>query len=103
MQTHRRKRIEILVEQRLLERVLAVIEAERRIHGYTVLPCLEGLGSSGPRQADPLTDLGSEAMVLAICGEEPARALLDQLLPLLDEIGGIAWLSDVEVVRAERF
>jgi PII-like signaling protein len=103
VETHRRKRIEILVERRLVDRVLAVIEQEPRIHGYTVLPCLEGLGSSGPRQPDPLTDLLSEAMVLAICAEEPARALLERLVPLLKEIGGIAWLSDVEVVRAERF
>ena len=103
MDTHKRKRIEIVVERRLAFRVIDRVRAEPRVHGYTVLPCLGGAGRSGVHEADPLTDLQRDVLVTVVCGEPVARELLDGIVPLLDEIGGVAWLSDVEVIRVERF
>jgi hypothetical protein len=42
-------------------------------------------------------------MFIAVASEQKAVAFIDALAPRLDEYGLLATLSDVDVVRGERF
>lgn len=103
MQTHRRKRLEIIVEKTFVRRITALLGAHEGVTGFTVLPCLGGQGHQGRREPDAITDVLDNVMIVVITKEEVANPLLDALMPLLEDGVGIVYLSDVEVVRAAHF
>ncbi len=103
MQTHRKKRLEVIIEAPLMRRVLEQYE-KMGVSGYSVLPVIAGSGHDGSWSAEgQIGEAGH--MVAIVCIVDPAR--LDQVLEaaykvVSRQIGFIA-VSDVEVVRSERF
>lgn len=101
MQTVTRKRIEILADAPLVPRIVAALH-QAEIHGHTVLSALSGSGRTGSWSEDRLT--GSEKrLVMAIASPDHARAFVDALAPLLDSHRLLLTITDVEVVRGDRF
>lgn len=103
MQTYPKKRIELVIETPLLRRVTERLD-QAGVSGYTVHPIIAGRGPSGDWTADSLIgDAGH--MVSVVCIVDPGRvdALLEQLFAIVRRQIGFVTVSDVSVVRAERF
>ena len=101
--TTKRKKLEILVDMPLLRRIRLIAE-EIDITGYTLYPTIGGDGNQGRWQDDQVTGgAGSKVMFSTIVDEQTAGALLNELTPLLDTYGIIVTISNVEVIRGERF
>jgi hypothetical protein len=88
------KRIEIVVETRLLDAALNVIG--KHATGYTLVPGASGLGEHGYRDRNMV-------VVVTVITEDHLDALIEALRPLLNERATIALISDVSVVRPEHF
>lgn len=97
-----RRRIEILADAPVMP---AVIETAARagIDHYTLLPLFAGRGHSGAWSDDQLTGALAKQMLLIVCRAEAAELLIAGLRPLLDSHGLMLMLSDVDVVRGDRF
>ena len=101
MNTVSRKRIEILADAPLLPRLVAALDTAG-IDGHTVFPAASGAGRTGDWTDDRLTGT-SKIMLVAIASEEHSAALVDHLAPLLDSHRLLLTVSNVEVVRGDRF
>ena len=103
METYPKKRIEIIIEAPLQERLIQLLDRSS-VGGYTVLPALAGRGHEGTwRRAGQVTDAGRMVMVICIVDAQRAEALLESIYRLVSRQIGIVSLCDVEVVRAEHF
>lgn len=101
MQTVTRKRIDILADEPLVPRLLAAL-ADSGIGGHTIFPALSGAGSTGRWHDERLTG-ASKVIVMAVASAEDAEALVNRLAPLLDSHRLLLTLSDVQVIRGDRF
>ncbi|MEM1414676.1 MAG: DUF190 domain-containing protein [Myxococcota bacterium] len=99
---HARKKIELVIDRPHLERYLRVLEAHG-VRGYTVLPALEGKGSRGAWRPSRLTNAANRVLVLAVVDEAKAAEILEDLDVMFDELPGVAFVSDVGVLRPDRF
>ena len=102
VETIRRRRIEVLVDAPLARLVVEQALAAG-ITGYTLLPTLEGQGASGHWTDDQLSGAQAKLMFLSVTNQGKADAFVDRIGPLLDRYGLILLLSDVDVVRANKF
>lgn len=102
IETIRRRRIEVLVDAPLARRVVDHALAVG-IAGYTLMPTLEGQGGSGHWTDDQLSGAQSKLMFLSVTNAVKADAFVDRISPLLDSYGLVLLLSDVDVVRANKF
>jgi PII-like signaling protein len=100
--TFTRKRVEILVDAPLAQ-MLIQSAADAGIAGYTLIPVKSGAGRGGAWRHDSITEAESKTIFLTIASEEKANAFVAMLAPHLGEYGMLLTLSDVEVVRGERF
>ena len=103
MQMHRKKRIEIVLEAPLRKRLTDLLEREA-VRGFTVLPAISGLGHKGSWDREGLvSDAGQ--MIVVVCIVDPGRAdaLIEAVYALLARQIGIVTISDVEVIRTEKF
>ncbi len=102
MQTHPKKRIEIVIEAPLLRRLAERFDAAG-VGGYTVLPVLAGSGRDGPWSAEG--SVGEAGMVCVLCIVDAARVdtVLDTVYGLVSRQVGLVSISDCEVIRGERF
>lgn len=102
MQTHKAKRVEIIIEAPMQSRLT---DALRRagVTGYTVLPVLGGSGRSGDWTREG--QVGRAGMVAVVCLIRPDRLdpLLDAAFAVVERHIGVVSVSDCEVLRAERF
>ncbi len=102
MQTHKAKRVEIIIEAPMQSRLT---DALRRagVTGYTVLPVLGGSGRSGDWTREG--QVGRAGMVAVVCLIRPERldTLLDAAFAVVERHIGVVSVSDCEVLRAERF
>jgi nitrogen regulatory protein PII len=102
MQTHTAKRVEIIIEAPMQNRLT---DALRRagVTGYTVLPVLGGSGRSGDWTREG--QVGRAGMVAVVCLIRPERldTLLDAAFAVVERHIGVVSVSDCEVLRAERF
>jgi hypothetical protein len=101
-ETVHRIRIEILVDQLLLPRIVAAA-AQAGITAYTLFPAVGGAGEAGPWSDDQVSGASAKLLFAAVTRQEKADALRALLEPLLDDYGLVLMLSDVQVVRAEKF
>ncbi len=101
MNTVPSKRIEILVDAPLLPRLVDELQASG-VTGYTVLSADSGAGTTGRWSDDGLTGT-AKLLIMAIASKAHAATLVDRLAPLLDSHRLLLTLSDVEVVRGDRF
>lgn len=103
MDTHKKKRIEIIVELPMLRRVLEAID-KTGASGYTVLPVLAGRGDSGEWRGDEMIgDTGHMAQVVVVTSEHRIESLLEGIYALVKRQVGIITISNVDVIRSEHF
>jgi nitrogen regulatory protein PII len=103
MKTHQAKRVVITIEAIMQSRLTDAMEAAG-VTGYSILPVLGGSGRSGAWSREG--QIGrANGMVQVICIIKPARldGLLDAAFKVVDKHIGVVTISDVEVLRAERF
>lgn len=101
IETTRKKRFDILVEEQILPLVAEAVKAAG-FSGHTVLPVLSGAGGQGAWRDERLTS-SSRVMVVAIGGEAEAGALMDRLAPILDSHRLLLAVSECHVIRRDRF
>lgn len=103
MQTHLKKRLEIILEAPALNRLLDVLD-RNEVSGYTVLPALAGRGRQGRWSRDGLVGTtGQMVVVVCVTSEHRVEAVLAAVRKLLVRQIGIVTISDVQVLRAEHF
>jgi PII-like signaling protein len=102
MDTVTRTKIEILVDAPLVPKIVAALE-RAEVHGHTVLPALSGSGRSGGWSEERVTTAESKRLLWAIATRDHAAAFVDVIGPLLESHGMLLTLSDVQVVRGDRF
>ncbi|HVL70427.1 MAG TPA: transcriptional regulator [Beijerinckiaceae bacterium] len=103
MQTHPKKRIEIVLEAPALNRLIDRLE-KANVSGYTVLPALAGRGSGGGWSREGLAgDAGRMVMVLCIIDGARVDEVLEAAYGVVSRHIGIVAVSDVQVIRAEHF
>ena len=102
METVTRVRIEVLADAPLVSRVVAALH-KAEVHGHTILPVLSGSGRGGSWSEERLTDAESKRLIVAIGSREHAASFVDAVGPLLESHGMLLTLSDVQVVRGDRF
>ncbi|MFM9853621.1 MAG: P-II family nitrogen regulator [Sphingomonadaceae bacterium] len=102
IETVTRKRIEILVDSPLVPKIVELIEAAA-ISGWSQTYVDAGGGRDGQWQTGELTGAAAKSIVIAIASEASAERLIDQLAPILDSYRLLLTISDVSVVRGERF
>ncbi|APX13000.1 P-II family nitrogen regulator [Tateyamaria omphalii] len=103
MQTHKAKRVAIIIEQVMQSRLTDAME-RAGVTGWTVLPVLGGSGDSGTWSREGQVSRGT-GMVQVLCVIKPERldGLLDAAFAVVERHIGIVTVSDCEVLRAERF
>lgn len=102
VETFTRKRVEILIDTPLAPRLVQAA-ADAGIAGYTLIPVQSGAGRGGSWHGDHVTGAQTKMIFLTIASEENAAKLVDALAPHLESYGMLLTLSDVQVVRPERF
>ena len=103
MPTHRKTRSEIIIEAPLRNRRTELLEGSE-VSGFTVLPAISGLGEKGSWQrAGQVSDAGR--MIVVVCIVDPGRAdeVVESIYGLLSRQIGIVTISDVEVIRTDKF
>ncbi|HYF57184.1 MAG TPA: DUF190 domain-containing protein [Salinarimonas sp.] len=103
VQTHLKKRVEIVLEAPALRRLIDRLDAAA-VTGYTVVPVLAGRGHEGSWRGEGLAgDAGR--MVMVVCITDPAKvdAVLETAYAVVSRQIGIVTVSDVQVIRAEHF
>ena len=102
MQLVARKRIDILADAPLLPRLEASFMAAG-IAGHTVFPAVSGSGRHGRWESGDLSGASAKLSVMAIAAEDAVDQLVSLLSPLLDSHRLLLTVSDVAVVRGDRF
>ena len=102
IQTVMRKRIEILVDTPLAPRIVAQLRAVN-ISGWSLIHVDSGGGRSGEWQHDDVTGASAKTILLVIASEAKTEKLVEALAPVLDSYRLLLTISDVQVVRGERF
>lgn len=102
IETVRRRRVEVLVDQPLVPTIEKRAE-ESGIEHFTVLRALSGRGHTGQWTDDQLSGAIAKRLFLAVTKEEDAERFVNAITPLLDSHGLVLFLSDVEVVRGDRY
>ncbi len=102
IQTVLRKRIEILVDTPLAPRIVAQLKAVD-ISGWSLIHVDSGGGRSGEWQHDDVTGASAKTILLVIASEAKTEKLVETLAPVLDSYRLLLTISDVQVVRGERF
>ena len=104
MQTHGKKRIEVIVEAPVLMRLLDRLD-QADVTGYTVLPALagRGLGGGAWRGEGLAGDAGRMVMVICITDAARVDSVLANIYAIVSRQIGIVSVSDVQVIRAEHF
>lgn len=102
METHRKKKLEIVVEATLLPRLTALVRAEGA-SGFTVLPTLVGEGHSGEWSTAGLSPALSTRMLVVVAEAARAERIAAAAHELLADYAGIILLSEVEVIREDHF
>ena len=103
METHPKKRLEIIVERPILRRVLDLLD-ELDVPGYTVLPALAGRGRRGKwRREGMVGEAGQMVAITCVMDESRIDAVLGPVFKLVSRQIGIVTVSDVEVIRQEHF
>lgn len=88
------KRIEIVIEQALADRVIETLRT-LDVPGYTLLRNVGGHGDRGARRADELAGDSVNCLFLIACDDpELVQRIADGVRPLLSRFGGICLVSD---------
>ncbi|MBO6678147.1 MAG: DUF190 domain-containing protein [Parvibaculum sp.] len=103
MEMHSKKRIEILLEAPAQKRLTDLLD-RLDVTGYTVMPVLGGKGHHGVWSREGLPSAaGTMVSVSVIAAEERLDQVLEPVFDLVRRHIGIVTISDVMVIRGERF
>lgn len=103
MKTYAKKRIDIMVEALLTEKVVGLLD-QHGVSGYTVLPALGGRGNDGAWHRDGVIGrAGALVIIFCILDEQRVEAVLEPLFSLVSRQIGIVTVSDVQVIRPDHF
>ncbi|MEL7345698.1 MAG: transcriptional regulator [Pseudomonadota bacterium] len=103
MQTHQAKRVAIIIEAPMERRLTNALD-EAGVTGYSILPVIGGNGTSGRWSAEgQVGRAGGMRQVICVIRPEILEQLLDGAFKVLERHIGIITVSDVEVIRADRF
>jgi len=100
MELYKRKLLTIITEA-IIEDAIEKVLKDFKIRGYTILEA-RGSGQTGLRDASHDSD--KNIRIEAICSEETAKKLAHHLKEVYyADYAMVVFLSDVEVIRAEKF
>ena len=99
---HRRKKLEIVVESALTERVVDLID-RHKAPGYTVTEALSGRGQRGRWQRDQISNAFHRNVVTVVATDVICQAIIADLREVIDDYTAVLFLSDVDVLRADHF
>ncbi len=99
---HRRRRIEIIIEAPLLEKVITEVQA-CGAKGYTVLRGHAGKGEKGSWQLGQISPAQHMMIVIIIADADITDRILSRLAEDLALYSGVVSVSDVQVMRPQRF
>ncbi len=102
MQTHPKKRLDIIIDATAVPDVVRLVEAGGA-RGYTIVPSVSGKGHRGIRMGHDIFERGQNAIVIVVADEQIAHAILEKVMGLLERYAGVAYLVDVEVARRDLF
>lgn len=101
--THKKKRIEIMIEAPALDRVTGALD-RLDATGYTVMPALSGRGRGGNWQRDDVfADTARIVCVVCITDASRVERILEAIKDVVMRYIGIVSVGDVEVIRSEHF
>ena len=103
MQTHKAKRVEIMIEAPMEKRLTkALIDAG--VTGFTILPVRGGSGRSGQwSRSGQVSPAGGMVAVVCLIRPERLDAMLEAAFAVVERHIGVVSITDAEVLRAERF
>lgn len=97
------KRIELIIEKMAVKRAGRILEASG-MTGYTVMPAMAGFGGGKHWRRDTDISASQDMVVVISIGEvERVTDALEQIANLLGAHVGIVSVSEVEILRPERF
>ena len=103
METHKAKRVAIIIEKPMRGRLTDALDAAG-VTGYSILPVIGGSGRSGPWNSEgSIGPAGGMIQVICIIRPERLETMLDHVFRLVERHIGVVTISDCEVIRAERF
>lgn len=103
MHTFAKKQIQIICERPILKRVQRHL-TQAGVKGFTVFPALSGLGSEGEWDRDGMVgDTGQMVMVMVILDADDLDRVLTDIFDVVSPQMGVIAISDVSVVRPDRF
>lgn len=103
METHPKKRIEIIIEAPSARRLTDLLD-RLAVSGYTVLPALAGRGRDGSWSREGLvSEAGRMVLVICVLDESRVDEVLREIYALVSRQIGILTISTVEVIRKEHF
>ena len=103
MRTYAKKRIEIIVEAPVQDRLTALLD-RLQVTGYTVLPALGGRGRGGEWSREGMVgEAGRMIVIVCILSAERVDEVMDPVFAMVARQAGIVSVSDVQVVRPEHF
>jgi len=102
MQTHTRTRLEIIVEATMARRVEEMLMAEG-VTGFFAVSGREGGGSSGRWRDDGLSGALEKVMIIAVTVPDVAARVMARLDAFFERYPGVCFVSEVGVMRPQRF
>lgn len=97
-----KKKIEIIVPNPMIRRVLSRLDA-LGAHRYTIVDAIAGRGHSGDWDTAQLTSATQHAMIVVVVSEDLVKPIADDIGHLFDDYQGIFYVSDVGVLRPDYF
>ena len=102
-QYHPKKRIDIIVESVLLRTLTDTLD-RTDVRGYSVLPILEGRGLLNAWSSEgQVSNAANMVALLCIVDSSHADQVIDAVLAAICDRIGFVTVSDVFVIRPERF
>ena len=103
MKTVPKKRMDIVIEAPALDRLLAILD-QTEVSGYTVYRAIAGSGQEGDWSGKGLVgESGRMICVFSVLDADLVDDVLEAVYPLVERQMAIVTVTDVQVVRGERF
>lgn len=102
MKTVTKKKLEIVVENSLVDTMVSLIDGAGAT-GYTLVPCVGGRGRHGPWKAGQISPAFDRVYLMVVTEPAIADEILGQLSSYLSKYSMVVNVSDTEVIRGDAF
>jgi len=100
---HLKKRIDIILEAPMMRAVIDKLD-RARVPGYSVLPIIEGRGMDNSWNSQgQISDTTNMIAIFCVVDQGQVDDVVDVVLSIIRDRIGFVTISDVHVVRPERF